>query len=225
MLKAYILLVFCLFTAVASKAQFEYNYTQYAVGTGASYVHGYTNLNIQKSHFAESFNFTYYLTAYIPLTAEVQSGTLSGGSLTLDPDGRVYTTNYLAIIFYGDFQLGQVVNQDNFFKDFYGGTGFGLVSVNAKVQRTSIHEPTYVFPGVDKSLNPMLPLRIGYEYKFLNSYDEPFLRINFGYEHNFVFGQGLDGYNDPPTHFKHNAISQYGQIYIGVKFDFGSREQ
>lgn len=223
-MKKYILAISFLFGAIVSKAQTDVNYKQYAIGFGASSVRGYTNLNIQQNHFAENVNFTYYYSAYIPITAEVQSGTLSGGSLTLDPAGRVYTNNYIAFMVHGDFQFGQITDPDNPFANFYAGTGLGLMSDNDKVQRTSIYDPTYVFPGKDQSLNLMVPLRVGYEFKFLNSFGEPAVRLNVGYEHNFVFGQGLDGYNDPPTHFKHNAIAQYRQISIGIKFDFGSRE-
>jgi hypothetical protein len=222
-LKKHVLFFILFFAAITSRAQVDVNYTQFAVGAGASYIRGYTNLNIQQNHFAENVNFTYYYTGYIPITAEIQSGTLSGGSVTLDPYGRQYTNNYLAMILHGDFQFGQITDPDNFFKDFYVGTGVGVISDNDKVQRTSPADPGYVFPGKDQSLNLMVPLRVGYEYKILNSFDEPFIRLSISYEHNVVFGQGLDGYDDPSSKFKHNFPAQYRQISFGIKFDFGSR--
>lgn len=194
-MKKYILFVFLLFETFLSKAQVEYNYKQYAIGIGISSVRGYTNLNQQDNHFAENINFTYYCTAYIPLTAEIQSGTLSGGSIITDPSKRQYTNNYLAFIFHTDFQLGQIIddkNISNIAKNFYVGTGMGLISDNDKVQRTDLTNPGYIFPGKDKSINLMIPLRVGYEFKVFNQFNDPGIRINIGYEHNFVFGQGLE---------------------------------
>ena len=114
MLKRYIIFIISFFAAVHAKAQVEFNYTKYAVGFGASYIRGYTNLNQQDNHMAENVNFTYYYTGYIPLTAEIQSGILSGGNIVTDPSNRVYKNNYLALIFHGDFQLGQIIDPDNF---------------------------------------------------------------------------------------------------------------
>jgi hypothetical protein len=37
-----------------------------------------------------------------------------------------------------------------------------------------------------------------------------------------VFGEGLDGYDDPSNKFKNNATDQYSQIVIGVKFSLGN---
>jgi hypothetical protein len=226
-LKKYILFLPLFFTSFILKAQVEDNYFHLAVGAGSSYVRGYTNLNIQQNHFAENVNVTYYYTAYIPITAEIQKGTLSGGSITLDPSKRQYTNNYLAFLVHADLQFGQIIDPYNdlfaFAKDFYVGTGAGLMNDNDKVQRISPNDPTYVFPGKDRSINLMMPLRVGYEIKVLNAFSEPIVRIDIGYVQNFVFGQGLDGYNDPPSKFKHNNISQYRQISLGLIFGFGAK--
>jgi hypothetical protein len=222
MLKKYILFLLVLFSAFTSKAQIEDHYNQYSIGVGLSYIRGYTNIPSQENHFAQNANFTYYYSAYIPITFEVQKGVLSGGGVTIDKYGRQYTNNYLAGMFHGDLQVGQL-DPENSFKDFYVGTGFGLIHDDDVVQRTSPLPPTdYVFPGTDHSINLIVPLRIGYELKIMNAFDEPFIRVNFSYEHNVVFGQGLDGYNDPSSKFKHNFLNQYRQISIGLKFGFGS---
>jgi hypothetical protein len=68
----------------------------------------------------------------------------------------------------------------------------------------------------------MIPIRLGYEYAVTNDFGEPIFRVTLSYEHNLVFGEGLDGYNDPSSHFKNNNLDQYRQITIGVKFNFGS---
>jgi hypothetical protein len=228
-----------LLSAMASKAQFDENYSKYAVGAGVSYIKGATNINRQDSHFAENINFTYYmLSPYIPFTFEIQKGLLSGGGLTVDLDksGRQYSNNYLAAIVHGDFQLGYLLNVGSgsdpsldIWKGLYAGTGIGLINDNDQVQRTNViaangpitGPDVYRFPGVDNSVNLMVPLRIGYEFKIKNSFGTPFIRLIFSYETNLVFGQGLDGYNDPASKFKHNFVSQYRQISFGIKYDFG----
>ena len=100
---------------------------------------------------------------------------------------------------------------------------------NDNVQRTNVIAAngslSYVFPGVDNSASVLANVRAGYEFKILNSFGEPFLRIDLGYVQNVVFGLGLDGYSDPANHFKNNAYDQYRQISLGIKFDFGSREK
>jgi hypothetical protein len=48
------------------------------------------------------------------------------------------------------------------------------------------------------------------------------MAIDIAYIHSLVFGEGLDGYNDPPSTFKNNATNQYRQILIGIKFHFGN---
>ena len=45
--------------------------------------------------------------------------------------------------------------------------------------------------------------------------------IALNLEH-FAFGEGLDGYDDPSSKFKNNAIDQYRQITIGFKYFFGN---
>lgn len=222
-----------MFTVFSLKAQVDVNYTQYGIGGGVSSVRGYTNLNTQFDHFAQYANFTYYYTGYIPLSFEVQKGVLSGGGVTIDPYGRAYTDNYLSFGIRGDFQLGQIIDQDDLFstlaKGFYSGTGVGYIINKDNVQRTNVilaNGPlTYVFPGSDNSASIVVPLRFGYEIRIMNSFNEPFIRIDIGYVQNIVFGKGLDGYDDPAGHFKNNAPDQYRQISLGIKFDFGSREK
>jgi hypothetical protein len=48
------------------------------------------------------------------------------------------------------------------------------------------------------------------------------MAVDIGYVHNLVFGEGLDGYDDPSNKFKNNATNQYSQIVIGVKFALGN---
>jgi hypothetical protein len=238
-LKKLILLFAFVFSAFVVNAQVGYNYKEFAIGLDVGYERGYTNLNRQDEHFGESVNFTYNYSPYIPITAELQFGTLSGGGLTpnLDKYGRQYMNHFEGLIIHGDFQLGEVVDYtESYFmsaiKGLYFGSGGGIIFNSNTVQRTNVYDgtnglpnygpSTYVFPGNNSSINLTIPLRIGYEFKLFNEYEEPWMAIDIGYVHNLVFGEGLDGYDDPSNKFKNNATNQYRQIVVGVKFNFGN---
>jgi hypothetical protein len=217
------------------KAQIGYNYKEFGIGLDFSYMRGYTNLARQDYHLAQSISFTYNYSPYIPITAELQFGTLSGGGLTtnLDKHRRQYTNHFEGLILHGDIQLGELIDySESYFnsaiKGFYFGSGGGIIFNNNTVQRYSLNRPpppspdAYIFPGNDHSINLTVPLRFGYEFKVFNGYEEPFMAINIGYVHSLVFGEGLDGYDDPSSKFKNNATNQYTQIVVGVKFNFGN---
>ena len=227
-LKKYILFFAVVLIATAVKAQSGYNYQEWGVGGGVSWERGYTNVTTQYSHPAFNLNVVYNYNPYLPVEAEIQIGQLSGGGLSpkQDPYGRVYTNSYKAIIFHADFQLGAGIDYSddwflNIVKDFYIGSGFGFISNTNKVQRYSIYEASYRFPGVDNSVDLMIPVRFGYEFKIFDDYNEPAFAIDLGYIHTVAFGEGLDGYNDPSSKFKNNALDQYRQFNITFKYYFG----
>jgi len=238
-LKKYILFFVALFAAITVKAQSGYNYYEFGIGADASYERGYTNITKQYNHIGFNGNLIYNYNPYLPIEAEVQVGQLSGGGLgpngavvpSLDPFGREYVNNYKAVLVHADLQLGATIDYTgswilNIVKNFYAGTGFGLVFNNNKVQRIPTYDPTYNngkgFPGQDVSTDFSIPLRFGYEFKIWDSYDQPSMAIDLGYVHNLVLGEGLDGYDDPESKFKNNATNQYRQITIGFKYFFGT---
>jgi len=232
-LKKLVLLLIFAFSVVLAKAQLGYNYKEFGIGLDINYARGYTNVNRQDNHIGANLNFIYNYSPYIPVVAELQFGTLSGGGLTpaLDKYGRQYTNSYDAFLVHADFQLGEVIDYSqsdilNVLKNFYFGSGVGFVFNNNTVQRTNIYPQngslSYPFPGSDHSINMTVPLRFGYEFKVYNYYEEPYLAFDIGYVHNLVFGEGLDGYDDPSNKFKNNATNQYRQIQVGVKFFFGN---
>ncbi|WP_144913352.1 hypothetical protein [Mucilaginibacter frigoritolerans] len=232
-MKKYILFVTVLLAAISAKAQSGYNYYEWGWGADVSYERGYTNITKQNSHVGANLNLVYNYNPYLPITAELQFGQLSGGGLTtnLDPFGRKYTNNFKALIVHADVQLGAAIDYDgswvlNALKNFYAGTGFGIVINSNKVQRTNViaaNGPlSYVFPGRDNSISPAIPLRFGYEFKIYDDYNQPSFAIDLGYVHSFVYGEGLDGYNDPGSKFKNDSSDQYRQITIGFKYYFGN---
>jgi hypothetical protein len=233
LLKKFILFFVAVIAAVGTKAQAGYNYQEFGISAGASYMRGYTNIPRQDNQIGFNLNLIYNFNPYIPIELELQKGKLAGGGLTVDKDrfGRQYTNNIIAVYLHADIQFGSFIDYgDDWFsstvKNFYVGSGIGFLRNNNTVQRTNVilaNGPlNYVFPGKDVSTNFSIPLRVGYEFKIFDSYNEPSMAIDIGYVHNLVFGEGLDGYDDPTSKFKNNATNQYRQITIGFKYYFGN---
>lgn len=228
-MKKIILFIAVLFATATAKAQFGgYNYYEWGIGIGASYERGFTNITRQYDNIGFDGSIIYNFSPYLPIAAEIQLGTLSGGGLlpSQDPYGRRYTNKYKALLLHFDIQLGALIDYGdggflNFAKGFYGGSGIGVIFNNNTVQRYSIYNPDFRFQGSDQSTNISLPIRVGYEFKIYDDYDQPAYAINLGYIHSFVFGEGLDGYNANSQVFKNIASDQYRQITIGFKYFFG----
>ena len=92
-MKKLILLFAFTFSAIIVNAQVGYNYKEFSVGLDVSYERGYTNLTKQDYHVGESLNFVYNYSPYIPITAELQFGSLSGGGAY--PSGDKYGRQYV----------------------------------------------------------------------------------------------------------------------------------
>ncbi|WP_374948977.1 hypothetical protein [Mucilaginibacter sp.] len=226
-MKKLILFIAITLTALAANAQ--YNYNTLGVGIGASSVRGYTNVKRNYDEKAYNLNIIYNYSPYVPVAVEFQFGKLTGGGLTVDRDlyRRQYSNKYKALIVHADLYAGEVMDYDNsffknFLKNFFLGTGVGVISNDLTVQRTSLDDPNYVFPGDNSGVNLMIPLRAGYEIRLYGEYNQPFVGLILGYNHSVVFGEGLDGYNDPSSKFRNNALSQYRQITVGLRVNFGN---
>ncbi|WP_431199345.1 hypothetical protein ACRQ5D_07535 [Mucilaginibacter sp. P25] len=232
-MKKYFLLFVLACASFMAKAQSGFNYYEWGVGFGASYGRGFDDLNRQVWH-PGGLNLTYNYSPYVPMSLEFQFGTLEGGGRTPDKDqfGRYSKNNYKALVLHADLQLGEIIDYDNsgflnVIKNFYGGAGIGAISNSMKdIQRTNLYlfngPDTYVFPGKSKSVNLMVPLRFGYEFKIYDDYDQVGYTITLGYQHSYTFGEGLDGYNDNTQKFKNNAPDQFAMFTIGFKYNFGN---
>ncbi|MBL4678364.1 MAG: outer membrane beta-barrel protein [Mucilaginibacter sp.] len=212
-----------------AKAQSSLNYAAFGIGISASVNQAYADLKKENSNMSFAITGNYFFTPYVPIGLELQLGTLSGGSSTnrsIDVDGRQYENKYKALLLHMDVQAGELINYQgsdilNILKNFYAGGGVGAIFNSVTAQRTSPYDPSYAFPGKDSGVNFMVPLRFGYEFKIYNGYDQPNIRIDIGYQHNLTFGEGIDGYDDPPTRFKNNSLDQFRQITIGLKLNLG----
>lgn len=228
-MKKYLLFIVLALCFHKGKAQGNLNYAMYGIGISASENQPYADLKREYKNKSYAITANYFFTPYVPIGLEFQFGKLSGGGNTvdLDKDLRRYENNYKALILHMDVQLGEVINYErnvflNIVKNFYAGAGVGGIYNKVDANRTQLGSvPLYTFPGKDNSVNFIVPLRFGYEFKFYNAYDQPNIRLDIGYQHNLTFGEGLDGYADPSTKFKNNALDQYRQITIGIKVNFG----
>ncbi|OOQ57891.1 hypothetical protein BC343_12005 [Mucilaginibacter pedocola] len=215
--------------SVAVRAQNAgYNFNAYGIGIGGGIVHPLADLKKGYNDKAFNGNFTYYFNPYVPVVLELQAGKLRGGGndISIDKDTRRYSNSYKAVMLHVDYQLGDAIDYYrsgflNIIKNFYGGIGVGAILNKVNTNRYSLLDPTYRFPGSDKSTNVIVPLRFGYEFKIYDYYGVPKFGIDIGYQHYVTFGEGLDGYEDPTSLFKNNAPDQYRMISIGLKYNFG----
>ena len=235
-MKKYILFFVCAFAIVKAQAQSGFNYYEFGVGAGVSYGRAFADLKKENYHPAVNLNVAYNYSPFLPITLQVDKGVFSGGGRTkdLDASGRIYSNSYLSLNLHIDLQAGEIIDyQDSQFlnavKNFYVGTGLGFVKNHmTDIQRTNLiieNGPIGVTGGLEgktNSINLMVPLRIGYEFKIFDDYDQPRYAINIGYQHIYTFSEGLDGYNDDPSLFKNNALDQYAQVTIGFKYNFGN---
>jgi hypothetical protein len=236
-LKKYLLFMVLALAFYKGEAQGSLNYAMYGIGVSASVNRPFADTKRADNNKSFAVTANYFYTPYVPIGLEFQFGTLSGGGRTTDLDayGRIYKNNYKALLLHMDVQLGEVIDYQrntflNIVKNFYAGAGVGgIYNKMGDIQRSNlipgngaIGEP-HGFEGADSGVNFIIPLRFGYEFKFYNAYDQPNVRLDIGYQHNLTFGEGLDGYNDPPTKFKNNALDQYRQITIGIKVNLGGQ--
>jgi hypothetical protein len=179
LLKKNFLLFVLIFSSIIVKAQGDYNFMPMGIGAGAGIIRGYTNVAKQNNKIAANINFTYYVSPYLPITLELQKGTLSGGSIQTDIYKRQYSNSYLGLYLHADLQLGQVIDYyysgiNEILKNVYFGSGVGFVHDNVDNQRTNLNTNTgyavgtYTFPGTDNSTDIAIPIRAGYEFKIYN---------------------------------------------------------
>ncbi len=213
------LLVCC--TSLIAKAQIGYDYSQYDIGVAAGF--DQVDGNAQTQPFSESihFNFTFNYTPYTNFVLEAQFGKLTGGDSIKTISGRYFNNDFSAFIFRGQLQLGEVLDYShsqfsNAVKNLYLSAGMGyIINYITKINRYSIQVPGLYSGGKNSSNELFIPLRLGYEFKIFNSFQQPSVKIDLGYQYNYVLGNGVDGFSGP------KKDEAYTQMVIGVKFAFG----
>lgn len=216
--KATLLTLIICFSVLVSKAQVGAEFAQFDVGASAGINQFYGDVSTKKSTQGYSFNIDFNQTPFVNYILEGQFGKLSGGSVS-DQLGRQFSTDYQYYAFRLQLQLGEVIDYSendfaNSMKNLYVGAGVGIIY--GKV--TSINrfsKSGFYTPGEDKSNQTFLPIRVGYEFKIFNQYLQPNIKIDIGYQYNYIFGDEIDG-------FKSGHLNDsFSQFNIGVKFSIG----
>jgi hypothetical protein len=212
-------LIVCCTTLIA-KAQVGYDYSQYDLGVAAGLDQVTGNAQTKTTTQSIHFNFNYNFTPFTNFVFEVQLGRLRGGDSVTTSTGRYFNNDFSAYIFRGQLQLGEIFDYSNSafknaIKNLYVSAGAGFI-VNHITQNSRISMKTGAFTGgLNSSNEPFIPLRIGYEFKIFNKYQQPATKVDLGYEYNLTFGDGLDGFAAS------DRREVYTQFTVGIKFAIG----
>lgn len=208
-------------SAFLAKAQLGYDYAQYDVGAGVgiNYPIATDVTKALKYTSSAQFNFTYNHGPFVNYVFEGQFGSLKAG----DPNqgyGRTFENHFWAFALRVQLQVGELIDYSkspvaNAFKGFYVSTGVGYL-VNHVKKGGDNSLPAGVQPaGDNNSQIPYIPVRIGYEIKLFNQYNDPGIKIDLGYQYNKVMNDNLDGYKAG----RHNDA--FTQFILGIKVGIG----
>ncbi|MFD0765154.1 hypothetical protein ACFQZI_09835 [Mucilaginibacter lutimaris] len=215
-----------LLSAITSitKAQIGYDYAQYDIGFGGTINQVYGDAEGKvKSTPSVFVNFNYNQTPYLNYLVEIQTGKLEGGSRTETLSGRYFKNNFTAIVFRGQLQAGELMDYSNggiagALKGLYVSAGLGYILNDIhddNINRYSNTDPQFFTGGLNKSNELYLPVRLGYEIKFFNQYNQPSFKIDLAYQFNNDFTDNMDGFTAGRNKDK---LVQYS---IGLKFALG----
>ncbi len=220
----------CLLALFISSTFAQSNFYKLSAGGGFGGTYSFTDVQKGAYSMAGYANLDYYFTPFITAGLELQTGLVKGGNRITDPHSREFTNGFMSFALNTKFRAGEFTNFYyneflNYTKGFYLGTGIGMIQNNMNsIVRTKINPngSIYTFPGDDKSTNIVLPINVGIDFYFPDGWGEIRYMINLNYQTNFVFGEGLDGYNDPKTIFKNSSPDLYNFLSVGFKYTFGS---
>lgn len=233
-MKKYILSILLISsTTVAFSQQNLINFYKLAVGGGLGPTVSYADVRENSRGFGGYITADYNLTAFFTAGLELQAGHIKGGDIVTNPHNRQFDNGYKAGSLNIKIALGEYIRYYrndflNSIKGLYAGIGIGAIHndmkyiVRYKPNTQAQYPPLgYEFPGKDKSTNLLMPVNLGINFYFKDGYDQLRYIINFNYQGNLTFGEGLDGYNDPLGKFENNAPDIYTLFSVGVKYNFG----
>jgi len=222
--KSYLALALILLTVTVFG---QSNFYRLSAGGGGGGTYSFTDVKKGNFGFAGYGTLDYHFTPFITTGLEFQMGIIKGGDIVKDPHNREFTNAYKSVTLNAKFRAGEFTNfyyNDflNYTKGFYLGTGVGLIGNNMnKIVR---YKGTHTFPGEDKSTNIVIPLNVGIDFYFPDSWGNIRYTLNVNYQANITTGEGLDGYNDPSyAGFKNVNPDIYNFLSIGFKYSFGAK--
>jgi hypothetical protein len=215
-----LLILFACCTVFIAKAQLGYDFSKYDIGVAGGFNKVYGDAETIISKPSVHFSITINQTPFVNYVFEAQIGQMAGGD-TSTKSGWQFASSFSSYQLRGQLQAGELIDYSqgtlaNAMKNLYVSAGLGIIySQISSINRFSTQVPGFYTGGEDKANQVFLALRIGYEFKLYNSYNQPSFKIDVGYEYNSVFGDQLDGFKTGKTN------DAFDQIYIGVKFAFG----
>lgn len=210
----YVFLIIINLIAITAKAQIGYDYAQYDIGIGGSVNTVSADLPTGGHNPVGHINFNYNVSPFVNYVFELQTGNLHGNLKDNGIITRGFINNFSAVVLRGQVQAGEIMDYSrsrlgNALKNLYLSTGIGYINNHIKeVTRNND-------PGLDNSSNLMIPVRIGYEFKVFNRYNQPSFKIDFGYQYNYLFSDNLDGLAIGTTK------DAYSQLNVSFKFALG----
>ncbi|MEO6149249.1 MAG: hypothetical protein ABIN95_05875 [Mucilaginibacter sp.] len=209
-------------SVLAAQAQVGYNYDKLDLGVSGIANAVYGDAEKVKYTGSGALHLTYSpVSPFINYVLEFQAGTLAGGDSVNSRSGRQFKNTYVAFVGRVQVQAGEFIDYTdsplgNVLKNVYLSAGVGAVKNDIKeISRTSNTIAGFYTPGKDKSTEFFIPTRIGYEFKLFNDYNEPSVKIDFGYQVNFMMGENLDGFAAG------SRKDVWNQVFLGVKFAIG----
>ena len=215
-----LVIVFVTFLSLTAKAQLGYNYSKWDLGVAGDVNTVYGDAKAQTNKASLDVSVNYNQTPFVNYIFDFQGGNLSGGNPKKDIDDNQFSNNYTAYAFKAQLQLGEIIDYTqtpigNAFKNFYLSTGVGFIVNNAAANQYLPQEQNYVYLQ-NNSAEAFIPVRIGYEFKFFDAYDEPVIKFDLAYQTNYVLGDEIDAIKAG----KSNDI--FTQFSLGVKFAIGT---
>ncbi|HYK77598.1 MAG TPA: outer membrane beta-barrel protein [Daejeonella sp.] len=211
------------------KVQAQYNFRRYSVGIGAGVTQPYSDMAFNKRAVGIELSCDFYLTPFLTAGLEGQFGRLTGGDRFNDPHLREFDNRYLALTINGKAAFGELLNYNrrgiqNAFKGLYVGAGAGFIKNKMHfVTRVKGDGSNYTFPGADAGINLQVPFMAGISFNIPDAWDETRYILSVGYQMNVIFGEGMDGFNDPPSKFKNYYHDMYSFSTISLKYCFGRK--
>ncbi|RZL39453.1 MAG: hypothetical protein EOO96_00615 [Pedobacter sp.] len=221
-----------LFSTTISYAQV--NFYKSSVGFGLGPNVSYADVRENSMGFAAYLSGDYNFTPFVTAGLEIQAGQLKGGDIITNPHNRQFKNNFKAVSLNAKVALGEFIKYErsdflSAIKGLYIGTGIGAINNNMKYvvrykPNTQAEYPPlgYEFPGKNKSTNLLVPVSAGINFYLFDTFGDMRYILNFGYQGNITFGEGLDGYDDPMAVFENDSPDMYALFSVGIKYNFGS---
>ena len=201
------------------------NFYKLGIGGGLGFTQSFTDVKKNGLGAAGYGLLDYYFTPFLSLGVEGQMGQITGGDVYTDPGNREFINDYKSFSLNGKVYLGGLIDYQyskvgNALKGLYLGSGIGVIQ-NKMIDIARISPEGYVYPGKDKSRDILVPVNIGLNVYFPDRAGDYRYVVNFNFQSNLTFGEGLDGYDNTSVSLKPGSPDIYNYITVGFRYNLG----